>query len=344
MNTNSDRRATLSATTMDGFDDLLSSSSRAFDSNPFANPFAQARSASPDPWSSFSQEQENPFAGASHFDAPVSDITAAPESPLVANEVVLEHPIVVVDELVPQTPLETTLSPRFPQSPGFKESISTDTATTSIYHDAASKHPSPTRETFEPGPTSSEPSSVPPSEEERGTSQVESVASVTSKSPEIVDSSQPPAPPPSSTINPPASSTQADRFSSPLDYPATSTINHLFANLALGGESIGGWQDDAAAFTSTPDPVLSNGLSENKDSEDAKPAEKEFASAVNSSEVRSPSIHAESFSGRLGEIDKKRRSHQFFIHHKSRRPTESGRPASTLYTIYRTYPGACYLQ
>ena len=40
---------------MDGFDDLLASSKNALEDNPFADPFAQARSDSPDPWASFGQ-------------------------------------------------------------------------------------------------------------------------------------------------------------------------------------------------------------------------------------------------------------------------------------------------
>ncbi|KAI5999338.1 Vps5 C terminal like-domain-containing protein [Pisolithus orientalis] len=45
---------------MDGFDDLLAQSSRnVLEDNPFANPFAQPRSSSPDPWASYAQAQQD---------------------------------------------------------------------------------------------------------------------------------------------------------------------------------------------------------------------------------------------------------------------------------------------
>lgn len=47
---------------MDGFDDLLAPSRRAFSENPFANPFTTDRSHSPDPWASpFANTQQNVF-------------------------------------------------------------------------------------------------------------------------------------------------------------------------------------------------------------------------------------------------------------------------------------------
>ncbi|KAI5995512.1 Vps5 C terminal like-domain-containing protein [Pisolithus albus] len=45
---------------MDGFDDLLARSSRnVLEENPFADPFAQPRSNSPDPWASYGQPQQD---------------------------------------------------------------------------------------------------------------------------------------------------------------------------------------------------------------------------------------------------------------------------------------------
>jgi len=45
---------------MDGFDDLLAPSRRAFEDNPFVNPFNTDRSHSPDPWASpFTNTQQN---------------------------------------------------------------------------------------------------------------------------------------------------------------------------------------------------------------------------------------------------------------------------------------------
>ncbi|KAI6126407.1 Vps5 C terminal like-domain-containing protein [Pisolithus croceorrhizus] len=46
---------------MDGFDDLLARSSRnVLEENPFADPFSQRRSNSPDPWASYGQPQQAP--------------------------------------------------------------------------------------------------------------------------------------------------------------------------------------------------------------------------------------------------------------------------------------------
>ncbi|KAI6113059.1 Vps5 C terminal like-domain-containing protein [Pisolithus sp. B1] len=48
---------------MDGFDDLLARSSRnVLEENPFADPFSQRRSNSPDPWASYGQPQQAPHA------------------------------------------------------------------------------------------------------------------------------------------------------------------------------------------------------------------------------------------------------------------------------------------
>ncbi|KIK23004.1 hypothetical protein PISMIDRAFT_470268 [Pisolithus microcarpus 441] len=54
---------------MDGFDDLLARSSRnVLEENPFADPFAQPRSNSPDPWASYGQPQQDPQPSHSETD------------------------------------------------------------------------------------------------------------------------------------------------------------------------------------------------------------------------------------------------------------------------------------
>ncbi|KAF5361888.1 hypothetical protein D9756_002350 [Leucocoprinus leucothites] len=55
---------------MDGFDDLLTPSRRAFEENPFANPFSNDRSHSPDPWASpfANSQQDDAFGSSSALD------------------------------------------------------------------------------------------------------------------------------------------------------------------------------------------------------------------------------------------------------------------------------------
>lgn len=109
---------------MDGFDDLLAPSRRALEDNPFEDPFASARSNSPDPWASYSH---NPFQGditpqptieqqQEHAPTlePVLEPEAEPEPEPVASSDPLESAAVNEDPSPPHTPT--------PKSSGFRES------------------------------------------------------------------------------------------------------------------------------------------------------------------------------------------------------------------------------
>lgn len=278
---------------MDGFDDLLSSSSRAFDSNPFANPFAQARSASPDPWATFDQqEQANPFSASSDIsqskqppqDKPDVSLDP-PESPLSSNyrdaELSSTHAII---ESSPQTPVESTFIPRFPQSPGFRESISTDeSVTTSNYEDAISKHPSPIEEHHEDILTSKPDSAPPLTASAADNNEHKFVSAELNSAGELsppLDKGFPSDP----SVK---SSAQTDSFTNPLSRPTTSSISQSFANLALGGESIGGWQEDVSAFTVPSHvPVSKDETLDRKEAREVVNSSEDVTS--NSSEVRTP--------------------------------------------------------
>ncbi|KAL4065858.1 Vps5 C terminal like-domain-containing protein [Scleroderma citrinum] len=58
---------------MDGFDDLLASSRNALEDNPFADPFAQTRPESPDPWASFGQVQQDSQSQVDYFKSGFAD-------------------------------------------------------------------------------------------------------------------------------------------------------------------------------------------------------------------------------------------------------------------------------
>lgn len=72
---------------MDGFDDLLAPSRRALEDNPFANPFSNDRSHSPDPWASpFANTQQSDVFGSSSALDPYADsyesLTISSSTPL----------------------------------------------------------------------------------------------------------------------------------------------------------------------------------------------------------------------------------------------------------------------
>lgn len=232
------------ATYMDGFDDLLASSSRALEANPFEDPFAHPRSNSPDPWASFGQPSASqypvegfgepelaasPFAtGTSHAELANGDL-AAPQHPVDLEAVQLEP------EQVAESPIEAPHTLPTPQSPGFRESISTNESPASnvnVPHEAVS--------TAESTPPSSVEQTRAPSPDvtHKTPTQSPALAPTTRRSPS-----------PSSSIptftlpsTPPIAS--GAPFVNPLDHPSShGGISQSFASLALGGESVGGWQD-----------------------------------------------------------------------------------------------------
>jgi sorting nexin-1/2 len=222
---------------MDGFDDLLAPSRRALEDNPFEDPFAQPRSNSPDPWASYSHNPEhNPF-----YQEEASEHYAEPEPELgpVSNTDPLES--ATVNELEPPSPDTPTVKP-----PGFRESAPSPELRRPPLPDPELEHTHP----------------VSP----------------------IPKQSTSPSPPPASKYFPSFSPTHSPRPTSsfgkpngavvsPLDEASsTSGFENSFASLALGGESLGGWQSAAqSTFVNGPSGPVSREPSLDEDDEDNRP-------------------------------------------------------------------------
>lgn len=246
---------------MDGFDDLLAPSRDALERNPFADPFA--RPGSPDPWSSYkptpSSEELTEDTSATEFGTELRSTTPrlddsaftgpsasasepgfasydAPEDPLESAKTLQEEEVHEehAAEPEPTTPTEhaPTASPR---SPGFKESVS------AIVEDVpAPENPLLFQQHHTPPRTSSPPLTV-------------------NVNPPLTPASPPPTSPtasasasiighaPSSSaasiVSPtsmPLTAPSARPFYNPLDQPQS--LDRSFSGLALGGESVNGWQ------------------------------------------------------------------------------------------------------
>ncbi|KAH8108328.1 Vps5 C terminal like-domain-containing protein [Phellopilus nigrolimitatus] len=233
---------------MDGFDDLLSSS-RALEDNPFADPFSGPRSNSPDPWATFGQQQHHDFhdenytsqfehsfgTGAANGDNEEKDLGLL-ESPIASGDAFVEHTVTAEHVLeAAEPPTSDVISFKNPelQSPGFRESISTEeSASASITIESSRSSPSLNIEhTREPSPSSSVRTSI--------------------RSPPSETAPLQPASPGSSFFSPHLPpSVQSDKSVSPLGYPSP-RLTQSFASLALGGESVGGWQDSQAGFSTS---------------------------------------------------------------------------------------------
>lgn len=211
---------------MDGFDDLLSSSSHNFENNPFASPFDKPRSSSPDPWSTFGQQQQDHDAIVDRFEA---DSESSAEHALEDNTEVSS----VDDEERVNGHEVHEQEDHSLQSPGFRESVpAADDAVSQAFPEPvhAGRHSPPTTEAEdEPKESSDAPSST---------------RTPTLSSPQL--SVGEPGQESNTTLKTPSSS--SNRFVSPLDYPSPG-ISQTFASLALGGESIGGWQEDVQTDT-----------------------------------------------------------------------------------------------
>ncbi|KLO12698.1 Vps5-domain-containing protein [Schizopora paradoxa] len=238
---------------MDGFDDLLSSSSRALEANPFANPFAQPRSSSPDPWASFGQPeaQDDSSSNAtgyssnfghtldSNFDSYTGDEKDKAEEEYLQHKDASSQELEAstqqtpdVDSTPPSTsPIHSSASRQFPLSPGFRESISNEDVSSENAKDDMVEH-------------NGSPQSLDHSAED--------VFSVKEQAPQAERTVSPPIPSASPGVTHPTFTAQSTAFSSPLDSVFSANIDKPFASLALGGESVGGWQDeDARVATSS---------------------------------------------------------------------------------------------
>lgn len=245
---------------MDGFDDLLSSSAAALEDNPFANPFDKPRSSSPDPWSTFGQQQQEHDLGfhdetyASHlgedFGRSGNDLEASsPATPAIhtatgtdnegRSEELLSQDIALSTAQEDADLHETDL-----QSPGFRESIAKDITPSNSSDDTPPlSRRSSTADLTKPQGTPSDYStgkaSTPPPQPLATTEQLQG----------------PNIPARSSLLSQPST------FATPLDYP-THDATQSFASLALGGESSGGWQTEHVDYSHQHNESLDNGAPE----------------------------------------------------------------------------------
>ena len=235
---------------MSGFDDLLSSSSRPFEDNPFANPFDKPRSSSPDPWSSYGQQQDQPFqdeAYASPFGsgfATTTEETHHVEREEGHNEQE-EHdhgtPANHNDDIYQEATAELDgHEPNSVKSPGFRESVEpehTDAPPLNLNDDKPSTPYAPSFENLQDRSRASSSSSP------AKTPVVSGSVSTPDRSPGHSFSSLPSPPP-----------TQTNHFVSPLEQGTS--VSQTFAGLSLGGASFGGWQEEHEQHFAAPSTTL----------------------------------------------------------------------------------------
>jgi sorting nexin-1/2 len=258
---------------MDGFDDLLAPSRNALEENPFEDPFAK-RSGSPDPWSSGWSRSEHHYSSEPDEHAGFEEQSTQPES-FVAGQHEVNEPTHSSDplDLAAQTadydddddrPLgRFRTSPiTSPRTPGFRESIPVP------FSETATIRPTVPEE-LEPS-TPAQPyfaDNAPPT------------FTIASQRIERTDSSSSRA---AFISHSPSTSKSGSAVVSPLE-TASAGLDHSFAGLALGGESVGGWQTDQGSWTN--DSPVAHARSSDSDDEpirkpsQAKLEEQSFVSA-----------------------------------------------------------------
>ncbi|KAH9066714.1 Vps5-domain-containing protein [Lactarius vividus] len=267
---------------MSGFDDLLQQSSRALEENPFEDPFAPARSNSPDPWSSYTHQAATVTSSAFEYDVSgfngLSTTTPTVESheesfatsAVPAESHSFNVPTAASDPLdSANLPPDDKPDPaaKSISSPGFSEHrYSAENDTSAAAPESPAQHTSPSEPVLD-----ALPHTVPSLTLPSTTSPPENSPTVQSSSPEtpssaipaeLADHSAPLSPPPPSSarlpqrqyvpqpsvhlpFNPSPTVSESNRvISSPLDQPPTTS----FASLALGGESFGGWDNAHGTF------------------------------------------------------------------------------------------------
>lgn len=224
---------------MDSFDDLLAPSRSILEENPFEDPFAKPRSGSPDPWSSFGQQQ-HPLPSHSDIDYfksgfedhpgttqtteshHSSDYGHSEQSSVAAPVDPLDAATVTADD--PEDGQSATHSDAHPntstsRTPGF-----------GIFTSSAEDE-SQTEE--RPGSDSPHDKAPPIPAVDEGSAADTSLLRVEEPTPSQLSS---PEESRSSTTSPERA------IVSPLDQQPTPNIDRAFASLALGGESRGGWE------------------------------------------------------------------------------------------------------
>jgi sorting nexin-1/2 len=217
---------------MDDFDDLLASSRKALEDNPFEDPFSKPRSLTPDPWTSSFAENPTSISGSEHPSSPfivepehtpAYGASLEPESLAIpASPSLLEsHNVPPLDGISPSV-LSHSHS-------GFREVAPLPTGDISISPEAKDS-PSVSIQNTASSPTAAFAPDEP--------------AAPSSSLKNRFDSSRPITPPTpsasSTTLNLPTSTSES--VFSPLDPPARPT-EQPFPNLSLGGEAFGSeWQ------------------------------------------------------------------------------------------------------
>lgn len=292
---------------MSGFDDLLKQSSRALEENPFEDPFAPARSNSPDPWSSYTHQSVAPTS--SGFEYGESGFSGqSPTTPTVEShdESSVVPPVAVESHSssVPAALSDPLDSANLPADD--KPDSATKLSTSPVFFEArhtAENDPlpdtpeSPVQQTFPSEPVVSDvlppaapsltlpPATSPP--ETSPTVQLSSPESPPSAIPaELPDDSSPQSPPPPSSARlpqrqyvpqptvhipfTPSSPTVSESnrvISTPLDQPPTTS----FASLALGGESFNGWDGAQSTFVNNASLPSVAPQEDDDDDDDDKP-------------------------------------------------------------------------
>lgn len=250
---------------MDGFDDLLASSRRALEDNPFEDPFAKQRSSSPDPWgtpfASHVDETPTGYPTQPTYSEPAHDTyeqpaTPKPESPPSATEP-LDIASANADEVDAPTGFPASKS-------GFRQVAPSSPEIIAPVPEVA---PGTPKTEVTPPPRPKTPSPVQASAPSTPTTKAEPLAQTADTAPDPApptppaqpgfrdfnEPPKPPTPPPAaSTLSPPASASSS--VFSPLDQP----LQHSFAGLALGGETAGGWHTaTSSAFVNDREPSSS---------------------------------------------------------------------------------------
>ncbi|KAH9019146.1 Vps5 C terminal like-domain-containing protein [Lactarius hengduanensis] len=204
---------------MSGFDDLLKQSSRALEENPFEDPFAPARSNSPDPWSSYTHQAATVTSSAFEYDVSGFDGLSTTTPTVESHEESFATSAVPAESRsfnVPAAASDPLDSANLPAddkpdpvakpiaSPGFSEHrYSAENDTSAAAPESPTQHTSPVSDALSHAPSVHLP------------------------------------------FNPSPTVSESNRvISSPLDQPPTTS----FASLALGGESFGGWDTAHSTF------------------------------------------------------------------------------------------------
>ena len=259
---------------MDGFDDLLAPSRSILEENPFEDPFSKPRSDSPDPWSSFGQQQHSlpSHSDIDYFKSGFEDLdhpstTQTTESYSTSDHAQSEQSSVAA----PADPLDaaTVTAEVHEDEQSASHSDAHPDATTSrtpgfgIFTSNIEDH---SQTMVEPEPDSPLYDKAPPipAADEDSTAAT-SLLRVEESMPSQLSSPQEPI----------SSATSPERaMVSPLDQQSPSNIDRAFASLALGGESHGGWQtgwgghDRATTPTNISQPIAA---ANNDDDDDDTP-------------------------------------------------------------------------